>query len=395
MMKKFRFGLLVGAVSLGLITPAYSLTITATFDTSITSATNAAAIEGAINFALKTLQSNIVDNVAVSILFVSDESVGLGQSQTLGEDVDYAAFITALRSHAASLTDTNALKRLTNNTQDPVIGKTTIHLTTAQARVLGIDTTPLDPGLYDSTVSCKMSLMNFNRTSIDPNKYDFIGTVEHEVNEVLGISSGLPSSTNVWPVDLFRYTTNLARTFITTGDNAYFSTDGTNLVARYNMDAGGDLGDWWSVHDTNRWSPAGIGTKTQVQDAYGNPGVYDDLGVSELTALDVVGWTLAVAAPVVSPKITMVRSGTNKFTLSWTNSASFVLQESTNVSKSWITSATGTTNPAVIIASKTNKFYRLFHAAGSSFAPEAAVTTKVQPSKSITRYSVTRALHPR
>jgi hypothetical protein len=60
--------------------------------------------------------------------------------------------------------------------------------------------------------------------------------------------SQLPTTNEINPADLFRYTTNLVRTFTTTGDNAYFSPDGTNLLARYNMDPGGDYGDWWSVN---------------------------------------------------------------------------------------------------------------------------------------------------
>jgi hypothetical protein len=351
----------LSAVAVGsLALSAYSLTIIPTFDTSITSDPNAAAIEGAINGAIHVLQADIVDNVTVNVTFVSDESVGLGQSQTFGEDFAYSDFLTALKSHAASTRDTIALSLLPNSSTDPVIGGTQIHLTTAQARVLGLDTSY--NGL-DSTVSCKMSLMNFTRPPADPNKYDLQQVLEHELDEVLGISSGLPTTSEIWPVDLFRYTTNLVRTFTTTGDDAYFSTDGTSLIARYNMNSGGDYADWWSYFYPTNWSPVAGNTVNypQVQDAFSGPGNALDLGVAELAALDVVGWTLATAS-ASTPALTIVRSGVNQFTLSWPNTASgYALQERTSLtSGDWGFSTTGSANPAVFTSATSQKFYRLY-----------------------------------
>jgi hypothetical protein len=343
----------------GLATSAYGLTIIPTFDVSITTNANVVGITNAINAAIGVLQSNVVDNVTVNITFVSDESVGLGQSATFGDDVAYADFLTALKSHAASVTDTNALSKLPSSTTDPVVGGTQIHLTTAQARVLGLDNSILPA---DSIVACKMSSMNFTRPGLDPTKYDLQATIAHEINEVLGISSGLPTTNEVWPADLFRYTTNLVRTYTTNADDAYFSPDGTNLVARYNMEAGGDYGDWWSATDA-RWAPPGVTPTTQVQDAFGLPGVIDNMGVSEYTILDVVGWTLATTTTATTPPtLNIVGSGANQFTLSWTNTASgFVLQERTNlISGAWAFSTTGATNPAVIGSTDLVKFYRLY-----------------------------------
>jgi hypothetical protein len=375
----------------GLAAPAYSLTIIPTFDSSITGATNTAAITNAINAALQVLQSNLIDNVTVKILFVSDESVGLGQSSTLGEDVAYSAFLAALKNHAASIRDTNAMSKLPNSPADPVIGGTQIHLTTAQARMLGLDTSYTG---IDSTVSCKMSLMNFTRPPADPNKYDLQQVLEHEVDEVLGISSGLPATDKVWPADLFRYTTNLARTYTADGDDAYFSTDGTNLLARYNMDSGGDYGDWWSV-DGN-WSPI-IGVTSsypQVQDAFSGPGNALDLGVAELAALDVVGWTLATV-PATPPALTIVRSAVDQFTLSWTNIANgYVLQERTNlISGAWAFSTTGSTNPAVLLTVDSQKFYRLYKPVSGSQLPAHNVV--VAPAAHSTYEITTRIIQPR
>jgi hypothetical protein len=262
------------------------------------------------------------------------------------------------------------LSKLPNSSTDPVVGGSQIWLTLPQARLLGLDS-GYGAGGLDSTISCKMSYMNFTRPPTNPNNYDLPSVLEHEMDEVLGISSDLAfSATEISPADLFRYTTNLVRTYKTSGDNAYFSADGTNLVARYNNDGYGDYGDWWSY--SAHWSPVTGVTNNyvQVQDAYGRAGSYQDIGVSERTILDVVGWTLA-AVSTTNPPLKIVRSGANQFTLSWTNTATgYVLQERTNLALgSWAFSTTGATNPAVLVTTNTQKFYRLYKSGSSSELP--------------------------
>ena len=69
----------VSLAFLGLAAPAHAdFVINATFDSSITSQTNAAAIEGAINAAIGVLEKDITSNVTVSIDFQATNS-GLGQ----------------------------------------------------------------------------------------------------------------------------------------------------------------------------------------------------------------------------------------------------------------------------------------------------------------------------
>jgi hypothetical protein len=368
-MKKALLKILSCIAVFGAAMSACGLTIVPTFTASITNDPNGPAMVAAINAAIQVLQTNLSDNLTVQIQFTNDPGVDLGQSSTWGNNYSYSNFLAALKNSAADVTDTNAISQLTNSTIDPVIGGNKIYLTTPQARRLGLRTTYGSDG-FDSTISLNMPSMNFTRPGVNATNYDLQSTAEHEMDEVLGISSGLPATNIVWPVDLFRYTTNLVRTFTTSGDNAYFSADGTNLVARYNMDPTGDYGDWWSVNGNNRWAPPGVMPVAQVQDAFGNPQVYQDLGVSELTALDVVGYTLAVTAPATPPIVKIFRSGANQFTLSWSNSYSgFVLQENTNlISGSWIASATGSTNPAVISSATGQKFYRLYKAATPALA---------------------------
>src|ERR1022692_329845 len=199
--------LLSGVAAFGIATSAYSLTIVPTFDSSITSDPNGPAMMAAINAAIQVLQTNLIDSLTVNILFVNDPNVGLGQSLTWGNDYSYSDYLAALRSSAASINDINAMSQLPNSANDPVIGGSQIHLTSALARLLGIDTSPTPNG-FDSTVSLNMPLMNFTRPPGDPDKYDLQGVVAHEMDEVLGWSSNLPDFSTIAPIDLFRYTTN-------------------------------------------------------------------------------------------------------------------------------------------------------------------------------------------
>ncbi|NDB75610.1 MAG: hypothetical protein EB141_08195, partial [Verrucomicrobia bacterium] len=202
-------------------------------------------------------------------------------------------------------------------------------MTLPLGRLLGLTANFGSDG-FDSTISLNTTIMNFTRSSIDPNKYDLIATAEHEINEVLGSSSNLGPGTGptgpIAPIDLFRYTTNLVRTWTTNGDDAYFSIDGTNLLARFNQQPDGDYGDFWSK--TGTWSPPGTTPAAQVQDAFAGPGVFQDEGPNELAILDVIGYTLASTRPTLN----IAASGVNQVTLSWpSNFTGFVLQERTLV----------------------------------------------------------------
>ena len=96
-------------------------------------------------------------------------------------------------------------------------------------------------------------------------------------------------------MDLYRYSAPGVRSFsiyYTASPYSYFSIDGGNTVLSYfnQYGDGTDYGDWLSDP-----FPAGYGP--QVQDAIATPGANPTLGVNELTALNVIGYTLAVPEP--------------------------------------------------------------------------------------------------
>jgi hypothetical protein len=396
-MQKILKALLSGFAALGIAASAHGLTIISTFDSSITNDPNGAAMMKAINAAVQVMQSNIADNFTVYIQFVNDTNVDLGQSLTYGNSYAYGDYLAALRSLASDANDTNALSKLPKSATDPVIGGNQIHLTLPLARWMGLDW-GTGPGGVDSTISLNMPLMNFTRPATNSTNYDLQAVAEHEMDEVLGTSSGLPATSPIWAADLFRYTTNLTRTYITSGDNAYFSVNGTNLLARYNMDPSGDYGDWWSEDDIF-WAPPGHMPVPQVQDAFADPGTFQDLGTNELALLDVIGWTLTGnhIPATARPSITYDASIPGQISMSWpAYFDGFTLQESTSLAPgSWADS--GNTNiPAYFLTYDAPKFYRLSQKAGAmNSVPEPMVASQPLPPSPHQLELVTRVFRPR
>ena len=130
----------------------------------------------------------------------------------------------------------------------------TLVLSTAQAKALGLSSRSAIDGYvgFDSTAT-----WNYDPTeskAMPFNSFDFIGTVLHEVTEVLGRVSFLDQSGEIALLDLFRYA-SAGVLQAGTGDPSYFSVDGgvTRKLAFNNFQTGdqGDLGDWATANRTN------------------------------------------------------------------------------------------------------------------------------------------------
>ena len=282
-------------VAAGVPTYANGLVITPTFDSSITSDSNATNIMATIDSAIHFYETTFTDPVNVTITF-SEMTGGLGQSNKYLYKVSYQTFINALTTDATSANDATALAHLPHGSMNPVNNSTFINLDTANLRALPF------PGSFPSGFADGADGhvgLNTHKTDIGSpdttGQYSLFAVTEHEINEVLGLGSDLNGGTNSFfndpaPEDLFRYDSGGVHTFTTGGDNAYFSIDGTNDLARFNQDSRGDYGDWWS---------AGNHTP-QVQDAFATPGAHPTLSIGspEVTALDVMGYDLA---PVPEP----------------------------------------------------------------------------------------------
>jgi hypothetical protein len=302
---------------------APALVITPVWDSTITNDPNAATIESTIGMAIQFYEVRFADPINVSIEF-AETTGGLGDSDWHYYDILYSEFRTALQQDATTANDTNALAHLPNSPANPINGDGLINVKTANLKAIGI--TGYDSGLpggIDGIVTLNTSIMNLTRFVIDPSKYDLLSVAEHEMDEVLGLGSYLGSGAtdgDPFPQDLFRYTSAGARSFSTSGDDAYFSLDGTNLLVQFNQAADGDYGDWWS---TGPHIP-------RVQDAFATAGAIPNPNI-ELVALDVQGYNLL---PPPRPGIAGISLSATNLTVSATNglaTGTYVLLESTNM----------------------------------------------------------------
>lgn len=289
---------LTGLALLGLAAgPARAqLVITPTFLSSITGDPNATAIEGVINQAIQEYQTKFSDPINVQIEFGS-MTTGLGSSFWGFYNLPYATFQTALALDKTSADDTTALSLLPASATNPVNGAGTINVKTANLRAVGLSFAGFIDGSFDGRIGLNTHITDIGSPGTT-GQYSLKATVEHEIDEVLGLGSslaGVPFQT-IFPEDLYRYNSTGGRSFTSSSTaQAFFSINGTTLLAQFdNQNDGGDFGDWQS-------NPRPLGVQPKVQDAFATPGAHPTLGV-ELTALDVIGYTFAQQAPPGVPE---------------------------------------------------------------------------------------------
>jgi hypothetical protein len=292
-----------------------NLTISPTFDSSITSDPNAVAIENSINDAISEYSQRFADPINVAITF-QEVSTGLGSNSSSAYNASpYSALVQALNADSKTPNDAvamasipggiNSPNPLTSN--NPVNGTPSFDIKTANARALGINLFP-PGGAPDGIISLNTHLTDVGSPGT-AGLFSLRMVVDHEIDEVLGLGSSLPSvpANTIFPEDLFRYhivanpdnSVSSSRSFTSanTGD-VYFSIDGLTKLAQFdNQNDQGDFGDWQS-------NPLPLDTLPQVQDAFATTGSNPTLGPNELTALDVIGYDL-IAVPESGTAIRM------------------------------------------------------------------------------------------
>jgi PEP-CTERM motif len=286
------------------------LKITPTFDSSIAGDPNASIIEASINATIARIEAAIINPITVNITFQETRS-GLGGSSTFTGNIPYGpantpgTYLNALTTkQILSANDTTAIASLGNlmSSTNPVNSNANVTLTTPLLRALGFDA----PETTDCTIGLNTSIMNLARPPATQNGsfYDLQAVAGHEIDEAMGIGgtgSALPTTNGaIGTLDLFRYNGPSSRSFTTANTMStpapYFSINGgvTDLVHFNQADAGSDYSDWSDgvmPGDGHGNSPP------QMQDAFATPGVDVNIGNSELTALDVIGYNLSSAVP--------------------------------------------------------------------------------------------------
>jgi hypothetical protein len=280
---------------------ANSLTITPTFDGSITGLPSAAAVEAAINAAINAVETHITspNNINVTIDFQNSSS-GLGESETGDYSASYFDYYNAFKAVATSPLQMTALASLgappaNSSSGNPVNGTTNIIFTSAEGRNLGFNTPGVVGGSFDGVIFLNTSITD----PPQPNNGSFYylqAVANHEIDEVLGI--GGPGSTiggtgffatGVGDLDLYRYSAPGVRSFSTSSaTSSYLSVDGgTTVLTYFNQTTGADFADWKS-------NPIPAGFSPQVQDAFATPGSSPALGTNELSAFSAIGYQLSV-----------------------------------------------------------------------------------------------------
>jgi hypothetical protein len=303
-----------------------ALTITPSFDSSITSDANAAAIESTINSAISFYESAFTNPIDVTIQFKEINS-GFGLSNATFYPIPYTTFRAALAAEPQTADTATALANLPNQTNNPVNGGADLFIKTAEIRALGIagNFPPTATGGFDGLISLNTTVSTPGSPG-SSGQFSLLALTEHEIDEVLGLGSALPSLGNgsgfppsaPLPEDLYRYTSGGSRTWVITGDDAFFSLDGTTDLAQFNQgnvnNNNGDYGDWWS---NNGAGNAGSNPPARVQDAvlFGGttPTLGNDAGHVEQRALNVIGYTLAGPSITTTTLETYWTTGTSGY----------------------------------------------------------------------------------
>ncbi len=289
--------------------------INPTFDNSIVSDPNAAAIEGTINSAIASYEAAFTNPITVNIYF-QEMTSGLGESNFYAYDAPYSTFHAGLVANNANPAAIAALNANGGaGTTNPVNGTQYITAKSANLRAVGIN----QPGQCQLTAgsgvpyACGGSTgpaydgvigLNTSLTTVSGGTYSLFAVAEHEIDEILGLGSALINTTqgsgaynttisgSPSPEDLFRWSaatggTRTLSTICGAATGAYFSYGpSTGAIAQFNNACNGaDFGDWAS------------GSTPKVQDAYATPGATPVLGPSELAALSAIGYTQASAVP--------------------------------------------------------------------------------------------------
>jgi len=281
------------------------LIIHATFDFSITSNPNAAAIEAMINRAISIYESLLSDPITVSIDFRYSSTLPNGGPFTSGEiahsswvyySMPWSTYINALLADAITGYDTTA------NTSLPTSAlSANIRPSSANGRAVrlntpgGLTANGTLGGSFDGIVTLNAAKpFQFTRPTSSTN-YDAQRLTEHEIDEVLGLGSRLNiGGSDLRPQDLFSWSSAGVRNLTSSGTRYFSINRGTSRIVYFNQNPTGDFGDWQST--------ACPQAQPYVQNAFSCPGQYSDVTLTspEAINLDVIGYNL-INSPAPAP----------------------------------------------------------------------------------------------
>jgi PEP-CTERM motif len=278
------------------------------FLSSVTVSSGASKIEDAIDSAINIFHNLYINDLTIMVDFSYTPRSGgdlLSTTQTYF-DVPYITYAKALKAdsstHRGNTVLTTAIANLSKG--NDAGGANDMALTGAQVAMLG-----LGPGSYSNATININSDQSFAFTRPVPNsRYDVLGGLEHELDEVLGgggggstLNSIASSCSNnpsnffcnkVGSLDLYRYSRPGVPSFSTSnGAGAYFSVDGGRTkIEAFNQSSSGDFGDF---------APPGTGAGQLIQNAFNSTGQDEPYAISspEYTMMESIGYDGIVPEP--------------------------------------------------------------------------------------------------
>ncbi len=295
------------------------LVINATYDASVTGSAVRLQYESATQAAINFYENAISSPLTININFGWGEAGGspisagaIGQSSSSYFSYSYSQFRTALvATDTTSAVQTAAVGTLP--TTDPTGGgTTTFQINTAEGQALGLNGVQTNDGSVGLDAA---STFSWTQTSVAANAYDAVGTLEHEISEVLGRTANGGAGGKYTPLDMFRYTAAdglatdtpgsaagvLDQPFVA-GYNAsaysYFSYNGTTVTNPFdtptNVAGGADVADWAPSVASDSYG-------------YGVAGQAALVTTVDLQELNVLGYTLAAACYAAGTRIATAR----------------------------------------------------------------------------------------
>lgn len=324
-----------------------AVTFNLTYDSSVTSQTNAAQIETALGIATQTIQTLYTNSSTVNVTvywgavgpFSDGIDLGASQTEAIGY-FTYAQLTNALSAARMTVAESNAVASLPPS--DPIAGNQWI-MAEAEAKALGLssifslDTNDTNYNDGDIGFASNVSYTFDPTNRAVATESDFISVAEHELTEVMGRDTfGLNENNQYVPYDLFRFTASGTRSFNVNDSDVYFSiNNGVSVVKYFNPNNGGDIQDWTTS------------TPPDSYDAFLASGVSGKLSSADLTAVSILGYDLNFTPP----RLTGTKPANGNFTITFTNvtGLSFIVLASTNISLSasnWTNLGAPTESPA-------------------------------------------------
>jgi hypothetical protein len=235
------------------IAPATAMTIDVTYGSGVTT-----DMQTAFGEVVSAYDAAFANDITLQIGLQGERgSRFLGKNTAATGEVSYVAWYSAMTAYQASGLDnpsfTTAYQSLPASSALGTDGG--VILRTANLSALGF-TPNLSGTTIDGftgvdgviTINAGLPLAIPSGGTVPSGSYDLVAALEHELDEVLGIGSGLTDGT--YPTtpeayDYFRYSSAGMRSWSPSASSAYFSIDGgiTNL-ANFNQNSAGDYNDW-------------------------------------------------------------------------------------------------------------------------------------------------------